>query len=101
MRLAVAAGVSVNAHVHQAHAYPAAWQRPGLPDGWHVRYPLAPGSGAQRRAADRSDTRSVIPGTERGNSRPRARLVSDVSGSLQVCLGISAYEAHLILMSQV
>ena len=31
----------------------------------------------------------------------QARLVSDVSGSLQVCLGISAGGARLMLMSQV
>ena len=30
-----------------------------------------------------------------------ARLVSDASESLQVCLGISTGEAHLILMSEV
>jgi len=53
------------------------------------------------RAAGRSDTRSAISGGERGKSRPGARLVSDVSGSLQVCLGISTGGAHLILMSQV
>jgi len=53
------------------------------------------------RAAVRSDTRSAISGAEQGKSRPGARLVSDVSGSLQVCLGTSTGGAHLILMSQV
>ena len=27
---------SISAHVQQAHAYQAAWQRPDRPGGWHV-----------------------------------------------------------------
>ena len=30
------AWISINAHVQQVHAYPAAWQRPGLLGGWHA-----------------------------------------------------------------
>jgi hypothetical protein len=44
--------------------------------------------------------RPAIFYTEQGRSRPRARRVSDVSGSLQIDLGIFAGGAHLILMSQ-
>jgi hypothetical protein len=71
-------------------------------DGWlaccDIR--LHPPAGQKDVRPGRSDT---VSHTGHGTRQipSQARLVSDVSGSLQACLGISTGGAHLILMSQV
>lgn len=84
---------SGSAYVQQTHTNPAALQKPGRPGEWHVYIGL-------QLAMGQDDVRpagisSAMPGTKRGHLA-WARPASDVSGSLQVNLGISAGKAHLI-----
>ena len=84
---------SISAHVQQTHADPAALQKPGRRGEQHAYIGLY-------LAMGQDDVRpqgisSVMPGTERGYLA-WATLASDVSGSLQVNLRISAGKAHLI-----